>query len=188
MSNRKIEFLAPERCCLIVVDPQERLMAAIHEVNRVVSNTVIMIHCAKAFNMPIFASTQYKKGLGPFVPEIAELLHDVPCPDKTEFNFMANTECSSLLSNLPASVDTLLLTGVETHICVYQTALGAFNAGLRPWVIADAVSSRSKENHLLGLNRYQALGIDYGPAEMAIYELLHKAGTPAFKAMLPYLK
>ena len=188
MSDRKLFLLTPEQCCLVVIDPQERLMAAIHEADRVIRNTVLMIHCARAFNMPVFASTQYKKGLGPFVPEIEELLKDTPCPDKVEFNFMANKACTALVQALPVSIDTLLLTGAETHICVYQTAVGAANAGLRPWVVADAVSSRARENHELGLHRFQALGIDTGPAEMAVYELLHKAGTPAFKAMLPHLK
>ena len=66
--------------------------------------------------------------------------------------------------------------------------MGAKAAGYRPWIAADAVSSRKKRNARLALNRMQALGMSVGPTEMAVYELLHKAGTPAFKAMLPHLK
>ena len=63
-------LLTPQRCCLVIVDPQERLMAAIYEADRVISNTVLLIHCAKTLAIPILATTQYKKGLGPFVPEL----------------------------------------------------------------------------------------------------------------------
>jgi nicotinamidase-related amidase len=186
--DKAVDFLTPKRCCLLVVDPQVKLMAAIHKAARVIKNTALMIHCAKAFSMPIIASTQYKKGLGPLVPELAALLTDVPIGDKTEFNALANPEIRELLTALPDTVDTLLLAGAESHICIYQTAVGAHQAGYRPWIVADAVSSREKRNHKLALARMQTLGMAVGPAEMLIYELLHKAGTAEFKAMLPHLK
>lgn len=186
--NSTSEFLDPHRCCLFVVDPQERLMAAIHRADRVVRNTVLMIHCAKTLGIPILSSTQYRKGLGSFVPELAELLIDVPCADKTEFNALANQGVKQLVSQLPSDVDTFFLVGVEAHICVYQTAIGVFEAGYKPWVIADAVSSREKRHTALALSRMQAMGMAVGPAEMVVYELLGKAGTPEFKAVLPYLK
>ena len=186
--DKTVDFLTPDRCCLFVVDPQVKLMAAIHKAERVIKNAALMIHCAKALSMPVIASTQYRKGLGPLVPELAELLTDVPVGDKTEFNALANSEIRELLAALPATVDTLLLVGAEAHICIYQTALGGLQAGYRPWIVADAVSSREKRNHRLALARMQTLGMAVGPAEMAIYELLHKAGTEPFKAMLPHFK
>jgi len=181
-------LLTPQRSCLVLVDPQERLMAAIYEADRVISNSVLLIHCARTLAIPILATTQYKKGLGPFVPELDELLSDVPCTDKVEFNGLANASVNTMFNSLPKSVDTLLLAGAEAHICIFQTAMGAVQAGYRPWIVADAVSSRDKRNAELALNRMQALGMAVGPTEMAVYELLHKAGSPAFKAMLPYLK
>ena len=183
-----VEFLTPERCCLMVVDPQVKLMAAIHEAGRVIRNSALIIHCAKILSIPILASTQYEKGLGPLVPELAELLKRVETVDKTEFNGLASPGMKSLLAGLPPEVDTLLLVGVETHICIYQTALGGLKAGYKVWVVADAVSSREKSNVELAFVRMRSLGIGVGPAEMVIYELLYRAGTPAFKAMLPYLK
>ena len=188
LMDKTVDFLTPDRCCLFVVDPQVKLMAAIHKAERVVKNGALMIHCAKALSMPIIASTQYKKGLGPLVPELAELLAGVPTGDKTEFNALANPEIRKLLAALPDTVDTMLLVGAEAHICIYQTAVGALQAGYRPWIVADAVSSREKRNLRLALARMQTLGMAVGPAEMAIYELLHKAGTEPFKAMLPHLK
>jgi len=172
----------------MIVDPQERLMAAIYEAENVVRNTCLLIHCAKTLEIPILATTQYKKGLGPYVPELEELTADVPCIDKIEFNGFANPAVSKMINSLPKSVDTILLAGAEAHICIFQTAMGALKAGFQPWVVADAVSSREERNVKLAINRMLALGMTVGPAEMAIYELLHKAGSPSFKAMLPHLK
>jgi len=181
-------MLRPERCCLMIVDPQERLMAAIFEADRVVRNTSLLFHCAQTLDIPIIATTQYKKGLGPFVPELEELLADIPCIDKIEFNGCANPAVSKMIQSLPQSVDTILLAGAETHICIFQTAMGAMKAGYHPWIAADAVSSRENRNTELALSRMRALGMTVGPTEMAVYELLQKAGSSAFKAMLPHLK
>ena len=162
-------------------------MAHIHEAERVVANISRLIHCAKLLNMPILANTQYKKGLGPYVPELETMMAGIPRPDKTEFNALANPETRALIIRLPESVTTLILVGVETHICIYQTAMGAMEQGLVPWVVADAVSSRTKVNYEFGLSRLNAAGAVVGPAEMIIYELLGRAGTPEFKAMLPHV-
>jgi len=181
-------FLHAEQCCLYVIDPQERLMAHIHESGTVVKNIALMLRLAAAVSIPVIASTQYKKGIGPLVPELAELLSAVPCPDKVEFNGLDNLAVRQTLDRLPTGVDTLLLCGVESHICVYQTALGALDAGYKVWVIADAVSSRTAANNRFGRQRLRELGVTVAPAEMILYELLRKAGTPAFKAMLPFIR
>ncbi|WP_417910007.1 isochorismatase family protein [Candidatus Electronema sp. PJ] len=180
--------LLPQQCCLFVIDPQERLMAHIHEAARVSRNIGLMIRLATVLNIPVLACTQYKKGIGPFVPELAPLLADCPCADKTEFNAVANPGTKRLLSELPASVHTLLLCGVESHICVWQTAVGAIQEGYEVQVVADAISSRTPENHAYGQQRLREIGVVLAPAEMIIYDFLQKAGTPAFKAMVPYLK
>ncbi|MDD3814755.1 MAG: isochorismatase family protein [Desulfocapsaceae bacterium] len=180
-------LLRPENCCLHIIDPQQSLMAHIHEAERVVANISRMIACARILKVPILANTQYKKGLGAYVPQLEEMMAEVPRPDKTEFNALDNMETRAFVDNLPDSVTTLILTGVETHICIYQTAMGILKRGLTPWVVADAVSSRSKANYELGLARLTAAGAIVGPAEMIIYELLGRAGTPEFKAMLPHV-
>ncbi len=163
-------------------------MAHIHEAGRVIQNTSLMIHLARILEFPIIANTQYAKGIGPIVPELAALLDGVPCPDKICFNGLGNDDVRKELKALTPGVDTLLLCGVETHICVYQTAIGALQAGYRVWIIADAVSSRSPVNDRLGQARLRELGAILAPAEMVIYELLQRAGTEKFKAMLPHLK
>jgi nicotinamidase-related amidase len=186
--HENYDLLTPQRCCLMIVDPQERLMAAIYKAARVVRNASLLIHCAQTLEIPILATTQYKKGLGPFVPELEELLSNVPCIDKIEFNGFANPAVLEMVGSLPAAVDTILLAGAEAHICIFQTAMGALRAGFRPWIPADAISSRKKRSAKLAIARMQALGMTVGPTEMAVYELLQQAGSPAFKAMLPHLK
>lgn len=181
-------FITTKQCCLYVVDTQERLMANIHEADRVAANICLMIRAAKTLKLPIFATTQYKKGIGPLIPEIAELLEGVPCPDKLHFNGLADAEVRKVLAGLPSAVDTLILCGVESHICVYQTAVGALRAGYQVLIVADGISSRSPANDRLGQERLRELGAVIAPAEMIIYELLQLAGTPAFKEILPFLK
>jgi len=162
-------------------------MTQIHEAERVNSTINKMVHCAKIIGLPIIANTQYKKGLGPYVTSLEELMADVPRPDKTEFNALANPETEKLVDNLATEIHTAILVGVETHICIYQTAMGLLEKGITPWIVADGVSSRSKYNSELGLTRLQALGAAVGPAEMIIYELLARAGTDIFKAVLPHI-
>lgn len=162
-------------------------MSQIHEAERVVDTITKMVHCAKILDLPIIANTQYKKGLGSYVSALEELMDDIPRPDKTEFNAVANPETKALVTNLPKEVNTAILVGVETHICIYQTALGLQALGITPWIVADGVSSRSETNSKLGLARLQSLGAVVGPAEMIIYELLGKAGTAQFKAVLPHI-
>jgi nicotinamidase-related amidase len=185
--KEKKEVLKPENCYLHIIDPQERLMSQIHGADQVVSTIEKMIPCMEILNVPIIANTQYKKGLGCYPPPLEVLVNDVPRPDKLAFNALADPETIELVDALPATVSTAIVVGVETHICVYQTAMGLMERGLVPWVVADGVSSRNSENHQLGLARLRDIGAVVGPAEMLIYQLLNRAGTPEFKAILPYI-
>jgi nicotinamidase-related amidase len=187
MNREKQALLRPENCCLHLIDLQESLMAQIHEKERVVATARLMLQFARVMHLPIMANTQYKKGLGPYVPGLESLVEDIPRPDKVEFSALANAETRTLYASLPESVTTVLLTGVETHICIYQTAVGILAQGRTPWIVADGVSARSPENHLLALQRLRDLGAIIGPAEMIIYELLGRAGTPTFKEVLPLI-
>jgi len=180
-------MLKPENCYLHIIDPQERLMSQIYEADSVVQSIVKMVHCSRILELPVIANTQYKKGLGAYVPELEALMNDTPRPDKTEFNAVAHPATKVLINNLPTEVNTAILVGVETHICIYQTAIGLLEMGITPWVVADGVSSRSETNSNLGLARLQNIGAAVGPAEMIIYELLGKAGTAQFKAVLPHI-
>ncbi len=180
-------LLKPTQCCLHIIDPQKSLMAQINKAEQVAKVIRLMIDCARILKIPIIANTQYKKGLGPYVDELEEIMADIPRPDKTEFSAYANDDTRVFLDALPSDVTTVIIAGVETHICIYQSAMGAMARGLKPWIVADGVSSRSIVNHQLGIDRLRQLGAIVGPAEMIIYELLAKAGTPEFKQILPYI-
>jgi nicotinamidase-related amidase len=182
-------MLRPEECALAVIDIQEKLLPPIYEKERMVRNSALLVRLANMLSLPVIVSTQYQKGLGQTIPEIAGLLSSVKAKpvDKLEFGCFGNGEYCSQVGKL-ANRTTLLLCGMESHICVTQTALGALNQGLNVHVAADAVSSRTELNWKMGLNRMQAAGAVLSSTEMMIYELLGKSGTPAFKEMLKHLK
>ena len=180
-------ILRPEDCALAVIDIQEKLLPPIHEKERLVRNSQLLVRLADILSLPIIVSTQYVKGLGPTVPEVSSLLPQMKAVDKLEFGCFGNEEYCSQVAQM-ANRNTLLLCGMEAHICVMQTALGALNQGLNVHVAADAVSSRTEMNWKLGLNRMQAAGAVLSSTEMMIYELLGKSGSPAFKEMLKHLK
>ncbi len=179
--------LRPEECALAVIDIQEKLLPPIFEKERLVRNAQLLVRLADILSLPIIVSTQYQKGLGKTIDEISSLLPEVKTVDKLEFGCFGNGEYCSTVAGL-ANRNTLLLCGMESHICVMQTALGALNQGLNVHVAADAVSSRAEFNWKVGLNRMQAAGAVISSTEMMIYELLGKSGTPAFKEMLKHLK
>ena len=180
--------LKPEKCALLVVDIQDRLMRVINEKERVGNNSSLLVKAANVMKIQVVATTQYVEKIGEIIPEVSADLQDITPLDKMEFNCFANQGISDALKGLDQAVNTLIVCGVETHICVYQTVQGALNAGYNVWVAADAVSSRTEENYRIGLSRISGMGATIGSTEMIIYELLHKAGTPEFKAMLPFMK
>lgn len=173
--------------CLHVVDVQKSLMSKIARVGEVAENIGLLLQCAKIMGVPVLASTQYKKGLGPYVASLETLVADVPQFDKVTFSAAADPATAAHLDSLKPTVKTVILVGVETHICVYQTALGLMDQGFAVWVVADAVSSRNRADHDVGLARMQSVGASIGSTEMLIYELLGRAGTKEFKEILPFI-
>ena len=180
--------LDPAQCALIVVDIQEKLLPAIANKEMLVKNAQLLIRLAGLIGLPTLVSTQYKRGLGGTVPEIALLLQDAIALDKTEFGCFNNSGFCSAVKTLPGNRTTILLCGMETHICVMQTALGAMNQGFLVHVVSDAVGSRSEWNYHIGLNRMQDAGAVISSTEMMKYELLRSSSSPTFKELLPYLK
>jgi nicotinamidase-related amidase len=185
MARRPLE---PDQCALIVVDIQEKLLPPIWEKDRLIRNAQLLTRLAGILKIPALVTTQYAKGLGKTVPEIAQLLPGTPTIDKLMFSCFGSEAFCGLLKRLPGQRTTVLLCGMETHICVMQTALGALREGYLVHIAADAVSSRTELNWRLGLNRMQAAGAVLSSTEMMIYEMLRQSGAPAFKELLPLLK
>jgi nicotinamidase-related amidase len=180
--------LSPDQCALIVVDIQEKLLPPIFQKEQLVRNSKLLIRAADVLKIPAIASTQYSKGLGKVVPEVASLLPETEAIDKDQFSCFGDEVFCTLLKRLPGNRNTLLLCGMESHICVTQTALAALREGYLVHVASDAVSSRTEWNWKIGLERMRAAGAVISSTEMMIYELMGCSSSSAFKEMLPHLK
>jgi nicotinamidase-related amidase len=180
--------LEADRCVLLVVDIQEKLLPPIFQKEQLIKNSQLLMRLAGILKLPALMTTQYAKGLGNLVPEIASLLPEAQAIDKQMFSCFGSDVFCSLLKRLPGNRNTVLLCGMESHICVTQTALGALREGYIVHVASDAVSSRTAWNWKIGLERMRASGAVISSTEMMVYELLRSSGAPAFKELLPYLK
>jgi isochorismate hydrolase len=167
--------LEAEHCALIVIDIQEKLLPPIFQKEQLIRNSQLLIRLAGSVKIPAIVTTQHAKGLGPVVPDIASLLPESQAIDKQMFSCFGSDAFCTLLKRLPNNRNTVLLCGMESHICVAQTALAALRDGyLVNWKI--------------GLERMRAAGAIISSTEMMIYELLRTSAAPAFKEMLQHLK
>ena len=180
--------LHPDQCALIVIDIQEKLLPPIFQKEQLIHNAKLLLRAAGVLKIPIAASTQYSRGLGATVAEIASLLPETEAIDKDQFSCFGSDVFCTLLKRLPGQRNTLLLCGMESHICVTQTALAALREGYLVHVASDAVSSRTEWNWKIGLDRMRSAGAVISSTEMMIYELMRSSSSPAFKQMLPHLK
>ena len=180
--------LEADQCALVDIDIQQKLLPPIFQNEQLVRNAQLLIRAAGILKIPTLLSTQYAKGLGATVPEISSLLAGTEAVDKTLFSCFGSDAFCSLLKRLPGQRNTLLLCGMESHICVTQTALGALREGYLVHVASDAVSSRTEWNWKIGLDRMRAAGAIISSTEMMIYELMRSSSSAAFKELLPHLK
>ena len=175
-----------EKAGLVVVDIQERLLPAIHEKERVVANTIRLVKGAVVMGLPIFVTEQYRKGLGATAPEVAAAVPGFAPMEKMTFS---SCGADGFIAALEArSVRDVVLCGIEAHVCVTQTCLDLLARGFRVFVAADAISSRTPENHRMGVERMRDAGAVIASTEMMIFELLGRAGTDEFKQVLPLVK
>ena len=180
--------LDAEHCALVVIDIQEKLLPPIFQREQLVRNAQLLIRAAGILKIPALLTTQYAKGLGATVPEVASLLAGTESMDKTMFSCFGSDAFCTLLQRLPGQRKTLLLCGMESHICVTQTALAALREGYLVHVASDAVGSRTEWNWKVGLDRIRAAGAVVSSTEMMIYELMRSSSSAAFKELLPHLK
>lgn len=178
--------LNKEGSVLVVVDVQDKLLHAIHDWPAVLDNTVKMVKFAQTLGVPVIVTEQYPKGLGPTSAKLAELFPAFAPLEKTVFSCFGAAGFAETLAELKAK--TLVLVGIEAHICVQQTALAALEEGLGVHVIADAVGSRALANKELGLAKMMQAGGVISAVEIALYEWLERSDSPEFKAILPLIK
>ena len=181
-------LLRQETAVMLGVDLQYSLLSVIFEAERVIRNATLLLRSAEIMRMPRLLTTQYAKGLGNLHREIQRVVEGVQVLDKSNFGCFGAPGFLPALESVAPQADTLLIFGVESHVCVTQTALGALEAGLQVHVAADAVSSRTPENWQVGLKRMERSGAIISSTEMMVFELLGRAGTPEFRAIHPLLK
>jgi nicotinamidase-related amidase len=170
--------LDPERTALIVVDVQEAFRKAIPDFDRIAKATATLIEGAEAIGIPIVVTEQYPKGLGETVPEVADHLPEGTAPLEKVCFSAADAEGFDL-----GGRDQALVCGIETHVCVNQTALGLLESGVEVQVAEDAVGSRFDENKRIGLHKMERAGAAMTSVETALFELLGRAGTDEFKTV-----
>ena len=180
-------LIEASKCCLLIVDMQEKLLPVIFEAERVADKCALLLQAADKLDLPIIISEQYSKGLGPTIQELEH--KQAMIFDKLSFSVMRNETLKAHFKKMEDSGFTqVILCGVEAHVCVLQSALDLKDAGFKVFVPADAVSSRLKDSVDLALVRMRNAGIQIVNVEMAVFELAGKAGTPEFKALSALIK
>ena len=183
-------LLARDKSQLLIIDVQDKLLDAISGKDRVVERCVRLVRAARALDVPITLSEQYPQGLGPTVDPIREAIANAGfVADKVEFSCMRSAPLRERLHELRrGGRPQVVVAGIEAHVCVLQTAIDLEGQGFEAFVVADAVSSRSKANYKRALTRLAKEGADIVDSEMVLFEWLERAGTPAFKELHALIK
>jgi len=177
--------LTQEETVLMVIDIQERLVPAMPTGKDMIARTNTLIAAAGKLNIPIIATEQYPRGLGKTVSEVSGNFQSTTVFEKVTFSCCTD-DVTTALKRL--NKKKILITGTETHVCVFQTVRDLLAQGYQVFVVKDAVCSRTEENYLNGLALMAAMGAVITNTETAIFDLLKKAGTPLFKEVSPLIK
>lgn len=179
-------MLSRRNTVLVVIDVQGKLAGLMHDKSTLFSNIQKLIRGCRVLGVPVLWVEQNPRGLGPTVPEVAGLLKDQAPIEKTSFSC---AECSHFMHEFQNSDrKQVVLAGIETHVCVYQTAVDLKQMGCEVEVAADAVSSRTAENRRIGLEKMKQAGCGVTGTETVLFELLKKAEGPEFKEILKIVK
>ncbi|MCB1581740.1 MAG: isochorismatase family protein [Marinicella sp.] len=175
-----------EQSCLLVIDVQGRLADLMYQKKRLFKEIITMIEAAKILGIPVHWFEQYPKGLGETKAAIKKLLSDDFYHEKLSFSACGVTD---FMNQLRASGrHQCIVTGIETHVCVYQTVLDLLANGLSVKVNQQAVSSRQRSNKKLGLRNMEQAGAEITSTEMILFELMRTAKNPQFRNISRLLK
>lgn len=170
---------------LLVIDLQEKLMPAIYESDRIIKNSACLLKVFEMYGIKKIATEQYPKGLGQSVDEIKENLDDEHIFSKTSFDAITDEVSYYLKEN---KITNVIITGAETHICVYQTVRRLLFEGYKVFVVEDAVSSFNKEQKDLGLKAMSDMGASLVNTEMLMFDLASDAKDENFKEISKMVK
>jgi nicotinamidase-related amidase len=179
-------FLDQQSAALVIIDIQEKLAAVMEHKEQVVENCLHLVELAKLLKIPILLTEQYPKGLGKTLPEIQEVLPAYAPVEKTDFDCCREEGFPEKVASLGRK--KLILTGMEAHVCVLQTALGLIKKGYAVHVVQDAIASRYKSNFKVGIEFMRSAGIVITSTEMVLFQLLERSGTEAFKLITKRIK
>ena len=180
------KLLIPQTTSLLIIDVQERILPVINNHQTVVQNTLKLIKGFKLMNLPIFYTEQYPKGLGPTTGEINDLLLDAEYFEKMSFSCFGAVDLFNKFKE--KNLLQIVVTGVETHVCVQQTVLDLLENNFQVNVAADAVSSRSETDYRNALERMRDHGAEITTTESVLFELLNVCGTDIFKQVSKIVK
>ena len=178
----KMNTLKSEEVLFLIIDVQEKLVAMINNEN-VKKDAIKLAKTASILNIPTIITEQYPKGLGETIPEIKEVLTDSEYVEKTSFSAFKEDEVKKLLSQ-----KQVIIFGIETHICVLQTAMDLLNEGYEVFLVQNACGSRTEENKEAALRRLIHAGVQIVTTEMVIFELLESSKHPNFKEIQSLIK
>ena len=165
---------------LVVIDVQDRLVTAMDSPREVIGTCAKLISVADRLSIPFIITEQYPKGLGQTIIDVRQAAGDhADYVEKLEFSCARNQQLMDKIKS--SGKKQIILAGVETHICILQTALDLKDMGYDVFVVSNATSSRKSLQHLFALQRLNHNGIDVVTYEMVVFEWLEKAGTDEFK-------
>jgi nicotinamidase-related amidase len=179
-------LLDSKNTAMVVVDMQDKLIPLMGRRERLITNLNTLLRLAGLFEIPIVLTEQYVKWLGATIPDIKDSLRLYEPIHKMDFNCCAVTDFNRSLESFGA--ENIILTGVETHICVYQTCFSLLKKGFQVHVPQDAVDSRTDENWRIGLGLMKEAGAAITSTETVVYQVLKRAGTKEFKTMLRLIR
>ncbi len=179
-------MLTTENSALVLIDVQAKLALAMHDRQRFLDNTIKLVEGSRILGLPVLWTEQNPAGLGPTIPEIAELLSDHNPLSKLSFSCCGNEEFIKELKKL--NRQNMLVAGIETHVCVYQTAADLVDLNYDVQIVADAVASRTAENKQVGLEKCKQAGASLTSTETVLFELLKIAKGDKFKEIIKVVK
>ena len=179
-------MITPQDTVLLIIDVQGKLAQIVHESEAVERNISKLIRAAKILGVPVLYTEQYPKGLGHTVEALQELLSEEKPLEKIAFSCCAEESFMEKLRGL--NKNNVLVTGMETHVCVYQTANELIEYGYSVHLVADAVTSRTREDREIGIRCIEKAGAWLKSTEMVIFELLRIAQGEEFKAISKIIK
>jgi len=181
---RLTQRLTGKHAGLLVVDLQDKLVRAIPDHERLIANVVALIQGARALHLPVWATEQYPRGLGPTTASVADLIPDRPA--KTTFHCCAVPQVLEQLHG--RNIRHVTLAGIEAHVCVAQTALELLDVGFQVQIPADAVGARHKIDWEFALRRLEHAGAVVSTTEAVLFEWTETADRPEFKAISELIK